>query len=412
MPPLAAAHAAPVSLPRRELLGGAAGLAAAAFLPPHPQPARAVESLPLVPRGAPLGAARVTPSAVIKGCWQLSGSHRGDAASDRTGRDSAVADFSAFEAAGIDSFDMGPEACGYGPAELVVGDYLRTRPAGAPAPVLLSKLCAVGGEQSGRPAELREWVRGRVSRACTRLGAAQLDLAQIYWNDYAYGDGLVTAALVATEEAAAGRGVRAVGYTNMNTETLQRLRAAGAEVASHQIQFSLLDRRPLRLQTDWCLESGCRLLPYGVLAGGLLSDRYLGAAADSVQLDTASKGKYASVLRRAGGWPWFQRLLAALRAVGDARGGQSISNVAARWVLQQPAVGSVILGARNAAHVDDHRRLFSFQLSPEDLAAIDEVLREGVQAKGASAAGSQPAATDPSRAFSGDTYDWERGGVF
>ena len=375
---------------RRSVLGGSLAVGVGSLLPQLPAGAVAdAVPLPLVPRGLPLGKALITPSAVIKGCWQLSGSHRGDAASDRTASAAAVADFPLFVAAGIDTFDMGPEACGYGPAEQVVGEYLRTLPGGAPRPLVFSKLCAVGAEQS---AMSRDWVKQKLQRACSRLGVQRLDLAQLYWNDYSFSQGLVDCALYAQDEVAAGR-LGALGYTNMDTATLARLRDAGAEVAAHQIAFSLLDRRPRKEQIAWCLESGCRLLPYGVLAGGLLSDRYLGLPAEAVTLDTASKGKYASVLRRAGGWEWLQTLLKTLRSIGDAHGGQNVSNVAARWVLQQPAVGSVILGARNAAHVDDHRRLFSFELTAEELGRIEEVLAAGGQSKG-------------------DTYAWERGGTF
>ena len=54
---------------------------------------------------------------------------------------------------------------------------------------------------------------------------------------------------------------------------------------------------------------------------------------------------------------------------------------------------AIILGARNAAHVPDHRRLFGFQLDGGDLGAIEALLAEG----------RQPA---------GDCYAWERGGAF
>lgn len=108
---------------------------------------------------------------------QLSGGHRGDPATDRTSGDKAVADFDAFVRAGIDTFDMGPETCGYGPAESIVGDYLKTRPGGAPRPLLFTKLCCVGGEQATPSAE---WVRGRVDRALGRLGRPpRLDLLQV-----------------------------------------------------------------------------------------------------------------------------------------------------------------------------------------------------------------------------------------
>ena len=51
-----------------------------------------------------------------------------------------------------------------------------------------------------------------------------------------------------------------------------------------QVQYSLLDRRPENRMAQFCTERGIKLLPYGVVGGGLLSDRYLGMpAAQCVQ---------------------------------------------------------------------------------------------------------------------------------
>jgi aryl-alcohol dehydrogenase-like predicted oxidoreductase len=46
-----------------------------------------------------------------------------------------------------------------------------------------------------------------------------------------------------------------------------------------QLQYSLLDTRPENLTSGFCLANGISLLPYGVLAGGFLSDKYLGVPA-------------------------------------------------------------------------------------------------------------------------------------
>lgn len=97
------------------------------------------------------------------------------------------------------------------------------------------------------------------------------------------------------------------------------------------------------------------------------------------------------MLGYAGGFAWFQSLLKELRRVGDKHGGVSVANVAARWVLDSEVVPAVILGARNAEHVEDHRALFAFDLDDEDRAAIRAVLDSG----------KQPTA---------DSYQWERGG--
>ena len=84
-------------------------------------------ALPLVPRvSTPLKFSNEVPSRIIKGCWQLSGGHRGDPSSDRTSGPAAVDDFASFVNAGIDTFDTGPEACGYGPSELIIGEALKS----------------------------------------------------------------------------------------------------------------------------------------------------------------------------------------------------------------------------------------------------------------------------------------------
>ncbi len=46
-----------------------------------------------------------------------------------------------------------------------------------------------------------------------------------------------------------------------------------------QLQYSLLDRRPENGMAQYCAARGIALLPYGVLAGGFLSDKYLGVPA-------------------------------------------------------------------------------------------------------------------------------------
>jgi aryl-alcohol dehydrogenase-like predicted oxidoreductase len=82
-----------------------------------------------------------------------------------------------------------------------------------------------------------------------------------------------------------------------------------------KVQYSLLDRRPANVMASFCEANGMSILPYGVVAGGFLSDRYLNLSARDVSVDTYSKGKYASVLGQAGGWSWLQQLL-QVRAKG------------------------------------------------------------------------------------------------
>lgn len=101
--------------------------------------------------------------------------------------------------------------------------------------------------------------------------------------------------------------------------------------------------------------------------------------------------QYFDVMSTWGTWAEFQALLGVLSTVAQKLSGEtdsdndsgsspvSISHVAARWVLQQRAVGAVIVGTRlgvsssssSSRGARDNLRVFDFELRGEDLAAIN-----------------------------------------
>jgi len=118
------------------------------------------------------------------------------------------------------------------------------------------------------------------------------------------------------------------------------------------------------------------LLTYGTLLGGLLSDKYLARPEPGRgELTTASLQKYRQMIDAWGGWVLFQELLAVLKNIADKHGA-SIANIAARYVLDRPAVAGIIVGARLgvAEHIADNTSTFDIALDAADLAAIEPVL--------------------------------------
>lgn len=82
------------------------------------------------------------------------------------------------------------------------------------------------------------------------------------------------------------------------------------------------------------------------------------------------------MLQNWGTWAEFQTLLETLSDIAKKHGpGISLTNVATRWVLQQPAVGAVIVGTRLgvSSHAGDNLNVFKFQLDVDDMAAINKV---------------------------------------
>jgi enamine deaminase RidA (YjgF/YER057c/UK114 family) len=171
-----------------------------------------------------------------------------------------------------------------------------------------------------------------------------------------------------------------LGVTNFDTAHLRVAVRTGIELVSNQVCVSLLDRRATGRMAEFCGENGIAILAYGTLAGGFLTERWLGAPEPAESdLTTWSLMKYKRFIDVAGGWAAFQQLLAAADRVGR-RLGVSIANVSTRYALEQPAVGAVIVGARlgQRAHVDETARLFDFALDTASKAELEEAI-EGLK---------------------------------
>ena len=107
----------------------------------------------------------------------------------------------------------------------------------------------------------------------------RLDLCQFYWHDYGNKNYVAAAQHLAALQAD-GK-ILAVGATNFDVARMREMRDAGVAFANHQVQYSLLDRRPENGMVAYCLENGIGLTPYGAIAGGFLSDRYLGVGPET-----------------------------------------------------------------------------------------------------------------------------------
>lgn len=294
-------------------------------------------------------------SRVLTGLWQLADMERDGRTIDLERTADAM---QPYVDAGLTTFDMADH---YGSAELVAGIF-RSRQSGSIQ--CLTKWVP----KPGRVAKAE--VRAAVERALGRLRTGSIDLLQYHaWN---YADPGWLETLYDLQDLKREGLIRELGLTNVDTAHLRMVRMSGIEVVSNQVSFSLLDQRAAAGLARYCEASGVRLLAYGTVAGGWLTEKWLGQPEpDWETTGTWSMMKYGRFLRVAGGWDALQRVLAAAKAVAD-RHGVSIANIATRYILDHPGVAGVIVGARlgERAHVDDTLRLFSFSLSDADRAEM------------------------------------------
>ena len=304
-----------------------------------------------------------TISRIIKGGWQLSVGH-----SDMP-RGDPLADMTDFVDAGITTFDCADIYTG---VEEIIGRFVeRLRRERGDEAIAGLKIQTKFVPDLGMLAHIdRAYVSTIIDRSLMRLKVERLDLVQFHWWDFTI-SGMADTAAMLVELQDAGK-IEHLAGCNFDSAHLGELVASGFPAIANQVQFSLVDHRPALTPSGWqALDLG--LICYGVLAGGFLSERWLGAEAPREPMETRSQRKYLMVIEAFGGWGLFQELLVALASIAR-RHEVGVANVATRWVLDQPGVAAAIIGARHADQLPDNLRTFTLRLDADDYAAIDTVL--------------------------------------
>jgi len=300
-------------------------------------------------------------SRVLTGLWQVADMERDGNTMDAQ---AAAAALVPYVHAGLTAFDMADH---YGSAELIAG-ALRSR-IGSPGGVqLLTKWVPQPGPVT------RDDVRSAVQRALTRLDVERIDLLQFH--AWSYDDPSYLDCLFSLQELKREGLIQHIGLTNFDVAHLRIVVRSGIEIVSNQVSFSVIDGRPRVGMTRFCSENGISLLAYGTVAGGFLTDRFLDAPDPAGNPSASwSQMKYRRFIEAAGGWGAFQTLLHALDAVAR-RLGVSIANVATRFILDQPAVAGIIIGARPGQndHIRDNLRLFEFRIDETSRSEIEQSL--------------------------------------
>jgi aryl-alcohol dehydrogenase-like predicted oxidoreductase len=294
-------------------------------------------------------------SRLIKGGWHLAGGH------GPVDPAAALRDMAAFVEAGITTFDC---ANIYTGVEQLIGDFRRHYPEHAKRVQVFTKFVP---DLVDLPTVDRQYVESVIDRSLARLGVEQLDAVQFHWWDYEI-PRYVETALELQRLQMAGK-IGRVAVTNFSTQKLREMVSAGVRIASHQLQYSLLDRRAERLMAEYCQSQGVALLCYGTVAGGWLSERWLNQREPSAPLANRSLIKYKLIIDEFGGWQHFQSLLAVLNRIAKKHD-TDIATIATRAILDRPGVTAAIVGATSTAHLAAHLQIGEVHLDDEDSALI------------------------------------------
>lgn len=303
-------------------------------------------------------------SKIIKGGWQLSQGH------SEGNKDHAIEDMFSFVDQGITTFDCADIYTG---VEELIGKFLteRKRRHGSITDVQVLTKFVPDFDILSRIT--KSHVEKVIDRSLKRLGVEQLDMIQFSWWSYSIPKWMDTAHWL-KELQHTGK-IKLISGTNFNTQATRAMVESGIPITTLQVQYSMLDNRPEKEMIALCKEKHIHLLCYGTVAGGFLSERWLGASEPMPPYENRSMVKYKLMIHEFGGWELFQLLLQTLDQIAKAHY-VSITNVATRYIIERDQVGGVIIGSRDSTHVNENSKLFQFQLTPADYQAIEKVISQ------------------------------------
>jgi len=220
--------------------------------------------------------------------------------------------------------------------------------------------------QGARP----EYVRQAAEASLRRLGTDRIDLYQLHQPDP---EVPIADTLGALGDLVRVGKVREIGCSNFSGDQLRAAEAAvregGARFVSVQNQYSLIAREPEADAIPECVRLGIAFLPYFPLANGLLTGKYRRGQ----PLPEGSRARDGF-----GPKVFTDENLALVESLTElaAGRGHTMLELAVSWLAAQPAVASVIAGAKSPEQAKANASAACWRLTQADLAAVEAILSQ------------------------------------
>jgi aryl-alcohol dehydrogenase-like predicted oxidoreductase len=264
---------------------------------------------------------------------------------------------------------------GKGASEEIVGRWLAARPTEAERVVIATKGRFPMGDGRNDLGTSRRHLGRALDASLRRLGVEQIELYQLHaWDSVTP----LEETLRFLDDAVRSGKIAYYGLSNFLgwqlTKAVHVARANGfTPPVTLQPQYSLLVREIESEIVPACQDANIGLLPWSPLAGGWLTGKYQRDAdpMGATRLgEDPQRGMEAWEPRNRQERTW--RILDAVEQIAKARG-ISQAQVSLAWLEAQPAVTSVILGARTTGQLADNLGAASVELTPDELRRLNEV---------------------------------------
>jgi len=255
--------------------------------------------------------------------------------------------------AGLDFYDTA-EVYGFGRSEKLLGKFART----TSGPLITAtKFFPFPWRLS------RKRLAAALRRSLKRLGMTRVDLYQMHWP---FPGVSIESWMGAMADCFDDGLIRAVGVSNYNAEQTKHAHAALAErgipLASNQIPYSMLNRRPERNQLlEICRKLNVTVIAYSPLEQGLLTGKYTPGNPPPGARGRRLKPGYLENLTP---------MIGLMREIGSGHDDKSPAQVALNWVMCKGAVP--IPGAKNSRQARENAGALGWRLNDGEVEALDK----------------------------------------
>lgn len=220
------------------------------------------------------------------------------------------------------------------------------------------------------PQEIQEGVTGQqhiertLEASLRNLGMDYVDLYIYHMWDY---NTPIYDIMEGLNNAVKAGKVRYIGISNAYAYQLAKANAIAeqhgfAKFVSVQGHYNLIFREEEREMAKLCAEENIAMTPYSALAGGRLSKRP-GETSKRLEEDSYAKGKYDAAAQQ------DAEIIARAAELADGHH-VSMTEVSLAWLLAK--VTAPVTGATKLHHIEGAARAVELELSPQELAYLDE----------------------------------------
>jgi aryl-alcohol dehydrogenase-like predicted oxidoreductase len=253
-------------------------------------------------------------------------------------------------------------------SEKIIGDHIGRHPERRDRLVIATKFS--GNLYPGDPNGGGSGRKSLISACENSLRRLQTDYIDLYWLHMWDANTPIEETMAALDDLVRAGKVRYIGVSDtpawkiVEANLIARFRGWSAFVGL-QIEYSLLERTVEQELVPMAGEFGLGITPWSPLKSGVLSGKYTRQISGQ---HTADRGALVESFLTEESYAVIDELEIIAKAHET-----NVASVALAWVHAQPAVSSVIIGARRLSQLDDNVRAVDVNLTAQELARLNEL---------------------------------------